>query len=107
MNTNSLPIDQQTVLITGAARGLGVQLARAFLNQGARVVVNYLSSDMAAQDVVALAPDRSLAIQADVCDANAVLSMVEQARDHFSHDITTVVNNALPRFSFNGDQRPH
>lgn len=107
MHTNPLPLDRQIVLITGAARGLGAHLVRAFLNQGARVVVNYLSSEKAADELVALAPDRSLAVQADVCDAAAVQAMVKQARQHFSDEITTVVNNALPRFSFNGDLRPH
>ena len=39
MAVSSLPIDQQVVLITGGARGLGAHLTRAFLDQGARVVV--------------------------------------------------------------------
>lgn len=107
MNTNPLPLDQQLVLITGAARGLGAHLVRAFQDQGARVVVNYLSSEQAAHELAARAPERTLAIQADVRDPDAVQAMADQARQHFSADITTVVNNALPRFSFNGDQRPH
>lgn len=107
MNSNTLSIDQQTVLITGAARGLGACLVRAFLGQGARVVINYLSSEKAAHELAGQAVDRTLAIQADVRDAGAVQAMVEQAREHFGGPITTVVNNALPAFSFNGDQRPH
>lgn len=103
----SLPIDQQLVLISGAARGLGSHLVRAFLDQGARVVINYRSSEQAAHELAALAPERTLAVQADVCDRDAVQRMVEQAQQHFSSAVTTVVNNALPSFSFNGDQRPH
>lgn len=104
---DSLSIDQQIVLITGAAQGLGAHLAQAFLGQGARVVINYLSSEQAANELTALAPERSLAIRADVCDRQAVQAMVKQAEDHFGGPVTTVINNALPRFSFNGDQRPH
>lgn len=95
------------MLVTGGARGLGAHLVRAFLGQGARVVINYLSSKQAALDLQKQAPERALAIQADVCDRDAVQVMVDQASEHFGAPVTTVINNALPRFSFNGDQRPH
>ncbi|MDR5901093.1 3-oxoacyl-ACP reductase [Halomonas icarae] len=99
-------IDQQVVLVTGGARGLGAHLTRAFLGQGARVVVNYFQSRDAAEALVKEAPQRLLAVQADVRDAEAIESLFEQAREHFGTPITTVVNNALPAFSFNGDARP-
>ena len=41
----ALPISRQLVVVTGAGRGLGVSLARSFLEQGARVVVNYRRSE--------------------------------------------------------------
>lgn len=103
----TLPINQQIVLVTGAGRGLGEHLVRAFLREGARVVINYLHSEQQAQALAAIAPDRAIALQADVTDEQAVLAMAEQAADCFSNPITTVINNALPAFSFNGDQRPH
>lgn len=103
----ALPIHEQVVLVTGGARGLGAEITRAFINEGARVVINYLSSEKAANELVALAPDRTIAIQADVCDKTAVEKMVKEAQTHFGQAITTVVNNALPAFSFNGDARPH
>ncbi|MGO2132025.1 MAG: 3-oxoacyl-ACP reductase [Halomonas sp.] len=102
----ALPLDQQIVLITGAGRGLGASLARAFLDAGARVVVNYRNSVAGAEAVVAQAPDRALAVQADVCDAKAVKAMVEAAGEYFGAPVTTLINNALPDFSFNGDARP-
>lgn len=103
----SFPLNQQLVLITGGGRGVGACLARAFLREGARVVINYLHSAQAAQELAASAPDRALALQADVTDASAVSAMVARAREHFGMPVTTVVNNALPVFSFNGDLRPH
>lgn len=104
--TPSFPIDHQVVLVTGGARGLGASLVRAFLGAGARVVVNYHESREAANALAARVPARALALQADVCDRRAVQRMVAQARQHFGAPVTTVVNNALPRFSFNGDARP-
>jgi 3-oxoacyl-[acyl-carrier protein] reductase len=107
-DTNTaVPINEQIVLVTGGARGLGEHLVRAFLTQGARVVVNYLRSAESAATLVAIAPQRTIAIQADVTDAGAVQAMVAQANAHFGASITTVVNNALPAFSFNGELRPH
>lgn len=105
--TLALPINEQLVLVTGGGRGLGEHLVRAFLREGARVVINYLHSEQQAQALAAIAPDRAIALQADVTDAQAVRTMTEQAARYFSAPVTTIINNALPAFSFNGDQRPH
>lgn len=106
-HSSSLDFSQQVVLITGGARGLGAALSKAFLQQGARVVINYHRSKEAAEQLAATAPEQAVAIGADVTDAQAVQQMVAQVQAHFGQAITTVVNNALPTFSFNGDARPH
>lgn len=103
----SLNLDQQLVIVTGASRGLGAAIARAFLREGAKVVVNYLNSAERAQALAAGAPDRAIAVQADVRDPAAVAAMFAQASAHFGQPVDTVVNNALPAFQFNGDARPH
>lgn len=103
----AIPIDQQTVVVTGGARGLGSQLVRAFLGQGARVVINYLTSAEAARELADAHPDHALAVRADVREPEQVAAMVRAAEDHFGAPVTTVVNNALADFSFNGDARPH
>lgn len=103
----SKSIEEQVVLVTGGARGLGEHLVRAFLGAGARVVINYRRSEQAAFELARTAPERAFAYQADVCDAGAVRAMFEGARSYFDAPITTVINNALPDFSFNGDARPH
>ncbi|WP_227369743.1 3-oxoacyl-ACP reductase [Halomonas sp. M20] len=106
MSNFSPAIDTQIVLITGGARGLGAHLSRAFLGQGARVVINYLNSGEAANALASEAPERALAVQADVTDPEAVKTLFDSAHSHFGAPITTVVNNALPSFSFNGEARP-
>jgi 3-oxoacyl-[acyl-carrier protein] reductase len=103
----SLDLNQQLVVVTGASRGLGAAIARAFLREGAKVVVNYLNSAERAQALAASAPDRAIALQADVRDPAAVAAMFAQAAEHFGQPVATVVNNALPAFQFNGDARPH
>ena len=98
-------LSEQVVLVTGGARGLGAAICRAFLAHGARVVINYRSSAEAAQALAAEHPGRALALQADVRDPHAMETLVSTAVEHFGTPITTVVNNALVDFVFNGDAR--
>lgn len=106
MSAQSLPLDQHCVLVTGGARGLGLAISQAFLAQGARVVINYRRSADAAQALAAEYPHTALALQADVTQPEQVAALVEAAHAHFQAPITTVVNNALVSFTFNGDARP-
>lgn len=100
-------LSEQIVLVTGGARGLGAAICRAFLAQGARVVINYRSSVEAGQALADEHAGRALALPADVRDRSAVESLISTAAEHFGAPITTVVNNALVDFVFNGDARSH
>jgi len=101
-----MQIQDQLVLVTGAGRGLGLALARAFAREGAQLVINFRRSRDAALALATELGPRALAVQADVTDPSAVAALAEQAQAHFGRPITTVVNNALADFSFNGDARP-
>jgi 3-oxoacyl-[acyl-carrier protein] reductase len=101
-----MELERQIVLITGAGRGLGAAIATAFARTGARVVLNYRRSRAPAEAAVAeLGAERAVALQANVTRRDEVDAMFEAAAHHFGQPITTVVNNALPDFSFNGDAR--
>ncbi len=105
MSGNSLNISEQVVLVTGAGRGLGTAIATAFAREGARVVVNYSRSAEAAAALAGRLGGRAVALQADVTDRQAVDRMVAAAADRFGAAVTTVVNNALGDFRFDGDAR--
>jgi len=101
-----MEMSKQIVLVTGAGRGLGSAIARAFAREGARVVANYRASREGAEALASeFGADRVVALQGDVTDRDQVRSLFEAARSHFDGAVTTVVNNALPSFSFNGDAR--
>ncbi|HLQ82451.1 MAG TPA: 3-oxoacyl-ACP reductase [Pseudogracilibacillus sp.] len=101
-----MEIKNQIVLVTGASRGLGAEVAKSFGREGAKVVVNYYSSEEKAKQVVEeIGTDQAVAIKADVRDKEAVQQMFIQAKAHFNSPVTTIVNNALVGFSFNGDER--
>lgn len=105
--SDALALADQVVLVTGGARGLGAAISKAFLREGARVVVNYHRSGQNARELVQGAgTDRALAVQADVTDPEAVAGMLAQAQAHFGTAVTTVVNSALIDFAFDGDARP-
>lgn len=99
-------IKEQIVLITGSGRGLGADVARSFAREGARLVLNYRNSEAAAQQLATeFGSEKAIALRADITNASEVADMVAAAAEHFSSPITTVINNALPDFSFNGDAR--
>lgn len=98
-------LDDQVVLVTGAGRGLGHAIARAFLLHGARVVANFRSSQAAAHQLAEQHPGRALPVQADVRDRAQVGSMFAAAAETFGTPVSTVVNNALVDFTFDGDGR--
>lgn len=105
-STSSLALGEQRVLVTGGARGLGRSIALAFLREGAQVVIDYHRSEDAAQELAARFPGQAVAVQADVRDRAAVDTVFAAAEDSFGGPVTTVVNNALIDFSFDGDARP-
>ena len=69
------------------------------------MVVNYRRSEAAARGLSEQLGERSVAIQADVTVPEDVEAMVEEAIRFFGEPITTVVNNALADYQFNGDAR--
>ena len=86
----------RTVLISGAGRSLGRQLALDFGHEGANVVVNYSSSEEAAHEVVAEVTEaggHAIACQADISKRADVNEMVDAAMaTHGAIDI--LINNA-------------
>jgi 3-oxoacyl-[acyl-carrier protein] reductase len=101
----SLPISEQTVIVTGAGRGFGAAIAEAFVREGARVAVNYRASRKEAETLALKLGSRAKAFQADVRDARQVKQLVEDVTAAFGAP-TTIIHNALADFSFNGDARP-
>lgn len=100
----TLPLDRQTVIVSGAGRGLGAAIATAFAQAGAAVVINWRRSGEAAEALADRLSPRARAVQADVTDAEAVARLCEETAAAFGPP-TTLVHNALADYSFNGDGR--
>ena len=97
-------LSDQTVLITGAGRGLGVAIARVFACEGAKVAINYRNSRDEAKALAEELGPRTAAFQGDVTDPVSVATMVDQITERFGAP-DVLVHNALADFAFNGDAR--
>ena len=85
-----------TVLITGAATGIGRATALSFAADGYNVAVHYNKSEQAALSLcadIAQQGGRAMAVHADVSDAAQVRTMVQRVNEVFGH-IDILVNNA-------------
>ena len=86
----------KTVLITGASRGIGKEIAIKFAREGYNVVLNYNSSESKAKDLATQIEKlgvRCLTIKADVAVESEVIAMVTLALKEFGK-IDVLVNNA-------------
>ena len=97
----------KVVLVTGASRGIGAAISRAFAKEGAFVIVNYLKNEAMAEKVasqcIELGGD-GWAIQGDVTSQASVNSMIQQVELE-AGKIDVVVNNAFKSFQFDPENR--
>ncbi|HET7117984.1 MAG TPA: SDR family oxidoreductase, partial [Hanamia sp.] len=86
----------QSALVTGANSGIGMAVAIALADDGANVVVNYVTHPEAADAVVKQIEDNggsAISIKADVSNENEVQSMFQQMISKYG-TIDILVNNA-------------
>ena len=97
----------KTILVTGASRGIGAALAKAFAAEGGLVIVNYRSNAEAAHQVVETCEavgGRALAIAADVTSEAEVGVMIARITEDVGR-LDAVVNNAFAPYVFDPDNR--
>ena len=91
-----ISLEGKIAVITGSSRGIGRAIAKELALRGAAVVVNYLSSSAAADEVVAdikSAGGQAHAHQADVSDFQAAQELIKFTTDTFE-GLDILVNNA-------------
>lgn len=89
-------LKNKVAIVTGASKGIGAGIAKAYGNAGASVVVNY-SSDAAGAarvvDEITAAGGKAIAIQADVAQPADVKRLFAASKEAFGN-ANVLVNNA-------------
>jgi 3-oxoacyl-[acyl-carrier protein] reductase len=97
----------KVVLVTGASRGIGAAIAKAFAARGATVAVNYLRRADAARDVAQAcrqAGGDGVALQADVTVPAEAAGLVGRVAQDLGR-LDVLVNNAFAPYSFDPERR--
>jgi len=85
---------QKTVLVTGAARGIGLATAKAFLAEGWRVAMLDIDGETLSASVKAIdAGERVLEIAADVSEPDQVAAAIAEITARFGR-LDALINNA-------------
>jgi NAD(P)-dependent dehydrogenase (short-subunit alcohol dehydrogenase family) len=71
--------DDEVAVITGGESGIGLESARLFCQEGARVHLIGLQQELLEEAVDSLGPERASASVADVTDEGAVRDAIEMA----------------------------
>jgi len=82
----------KTALITGAARGIGLAFAEAYVREGARVAIADINIERANESAVALG-DAAIAVEMDVTKQHSIDAGVRSVVTTFGH-IDILINNA-------------
>jgi NAD(P)-dependent dehydrogenase (short-subunit alcohol dehydrogenase family) len=88
--------ENRVALITGATSGMGQQMAKQLLEEGAKVVINYAHNEENAKQTMELFKeyaDNILLVKADISDEEQVKEMFNKIENRFNQ-LDFVVNNA-------------
>ncbi len=91
-----MKLDQKVVIVTGASRGIGKEIALLLAQNGAKVVVNHSNSAAEAQETVDTIYQNggsALAVKADVSQKDDVTHLFDKAIDTYGK-VDILVNNA-------------
>lgn len=87
---------KKTVLITGASRGIGRDMAQLFAENGYQVVINYLYSEKEAKQLEKQLKEHgysAFAVRANICNPRETERMFRLAEEVFG-EIDVLINNA-------------
>jgi 3-oxoacyl-[acyl-carrier protein] reductase len=89
-------LEKQVAVVTGSSRGVGAGIARRLAADGARVVINYVQDEKAANQVasdIRAAGGEALVVRADVSNDAQVQQLFQQVDEHYGR-LDILVNNA-------------
>lgn len=101
-----LPLENRVAIVTGSSRGIGKAIALHLASLGAKLIINYASSNSTtlADDVVSQinsnksmnnsSSSSAVAVAADISDPDEVKSLFDAAESAFQSPVDILVNSA-------------
>jgi 3-oxoacyl-[acyl-carrier protein] reductase len=99
-STESLPLQDRVAIVTGSSRGIGRQLAIHLSSLGAKLVINYSSSNSSPADSLAAdinaasVSPQAIVVRADISDEAQIKSLFDSAERAFNSPVHILVNTA-------------
>lgn len=93
--------EHKTAIVTGAGSGIGLEIARHLLKEGASVVLNEIDWELCKVDLSPLTeeyPGRSQIVIGDAGHLELIKKLVTVAKEEFGHLDLTVANAGLTKF---------
>lgn len=91
-----MKLENKVAIVTGASKGIGASIAKYFAAEGAKVVVNYASSNEGAENLVKeikASGGTAISVQGDVSKIADVARLFEETKMAFG-TLDVLVNNA-------------
>ncbi|WKX77622.1 SDR family NAD(P)-dependent oxidoreductase [Zobellia laminariae] len=91
-----MKLENKVIIVTGASRGIGKEIAILLAKNGASVIVNHSNSEDEAKNTVETILSnggKAIAVKADVSDENQVTALFDQAIQTYGK-VDVLINNA-------------
>lgn len=91
-----MKLENKTVLVTGASKGIGAAIAIGFATEGANIIVNYNSDASGANETVRKILDeerKAIAVKADIGNTDEIFHMFDVIKKEFG-GVDVLINNA-------------
>ncbi len=88
-------LKNKVAIVAGGARDIGKEVSLKLASEGAKVVVNYFSSEEKAKELVKEIIDKggkAIAVKADVTKNNQALALVDACKKAFGNEVHILVN---------------
>lgn len=87
-------LDKKTAVVTGAGRGIGFEIAKRFIKQGAHLVLSDISEELLSKARSALQKHGEvISVVCDVSDPEQISELMNKTKEHFG-SVDVLVNNA-------------
>ena len=90
-----MKLKNKIAIVAGGGRDIGKEVSLKLASEGARIVVNYFSSEQQAKEIAKRIVDEggdAIAVKADVTKSDEVVALLEASKKAFGNEVHILVN---------------